>query len=163
MPRLVEWDGLQFRLRGDRLAEMAGEEIVKSGAPVSSLTLLFEEDLLRIHGKIRKAIAIPFTVEIRRIDAFERSVRVFLHHASAFGIPLPTFLVTLVQHKLQEHELTYEPESRSFLVRLDRFLPSFLDVTLAEVRLVAGGVLLRVGAGGADPPPSGGTNAVGSR
>ena len=151
--RLIEWSSFEFLVRGERIAEMVGHEIERMNAPISALTLQFNRGLLRIDGRIRKTIGIPFTVEIHHVHADGTMVQVFLQRASAFGIPLPTFLLGLVRQHLAAHEVEYDPESRSFRVRLDRFLPPFADVQLADVQLIEGAIAIRLGPGGADPPP----------
>jgi hypothetical protein len=150
--RLIVWDNLHFRLQGARIAEIVGREIEKMKAPISMLTLQFSEGLLKIDGKIRQAIGIPFTVEIDRIEPLGTTLQIFLRRASAFGLPLPTFLLGLIRERLAAQEVEYDHPSRSFRVRLDRFLPPFADVQLIDVQLIAGGIAVRLGPGGADPP-----------
>ena len=37
----------------------------------------------------------------------------------------------------------------TFVIELDRFLPTFVDVEIREIRIVDGGLALQIGAGGA--------------
>lgn len=157
LPRLVQWASLEFRISGERIARLVGEEIAKQKAPVTNLEFEFADDLIRVDGRIRKAIAIPFTVEVVRIGVEGSVVRVPLHKAAAFGIPIPSFLMTIAQFWLHSSEVTYASETKSVLIKLDRFLPPFADVTIEQIRPVAGGIAVRLGPGGADPPASGGT------
>lgn len=157
LPRLIQWSTLEFRVSGERIARLAGEEIAKQNAPVSHLELEFAEDLIRVDGRIRKAIAIPFTIEVVQITTEQNRVRIPLHKASAFSIPIPSFLMTIAQFWLHSSEISYDSASKAILVKLDRFLPPFADVTIDQIRPVAGGIAVRLGPGGADPPTAGGT------
>ena len=154
MHRFVEWDNFEFRVSGEKIAGLVGREIEKMNAPVAQLTLEFGRGLLKIDGRIRKAIGIPFSIEIPHIHAEGHLVQIFLQRASAFGIPLPTFLLGLIRERLAEKEVEYDAATRSFRVRLDRFLPPFIDVNLTDVQLIEGGIAVRLGAGGADLPPT---------
>lgn len=151
-PRLVEWQQIDLMLRGERIAQIAGEEIVRRRAPVSHLAFEFHPGLMLVEGKIQKGFGIPFTVEINRIEASGTMLRVPLARASAFGIPLPMVLLKIAQMFLPPGDIELDQPTGAFLVRLDRFLPPFLDVRVAEVRLVAGGIAVKLGPGGADPP-----------
>jgi hypothetical protein len=41
------------------------------------------------------------------------------------------------------------------VVSLDRFLPTFVDADIREIRIIDGGLAVTLGEGGADLPPSG--------
>ena len=156
-PRLVQWNQLDFRISAERVVPMIGEEIVRSGAPISELHFEFHDGLLRIEGKVRKAISIPFTVEIEHVEPNGHSIAIPLRKAAAFGIPLPGLLLSVAQSFLKSNEVAYDSNARAFIVRLDRFLPPFVDVDIQQIRLVAGGIAVRLGPGGVDPPrPRGG-------
>jgi hypothetical protein len=152
-PRLVNWQKIELTLRGERIAALVGEEIRRRAVPITQLTLQFDEGSLLAEGKLQKGFGIPFTVLIRRIDASGHLIRIRLDRTTAFGIPLPSVLLKIAQTFIPPGEIRWDEASQSFEVRLDRFLPSFIDVDLSEVRLIAGGVSVRLGAGGADPPP----------
>jgi hypothetical protein len=158
MSRLIEWDRLHLRLTAEKLVPMIGAAVLKSGAPVSQLSFGFAENLIRVEGKIQKGIAIPFTIEISDIETEGKSALIPLKKASAFGIPLPSFLVSIAQFWLHSDEITYDAPSRSLRVQLDRFLPPFTDVDIQAIRPFDGGIAVILGAGGADlpegtPPP----------
>jgi hypothetical protein len=152
LPRLIQWNVLDFKISGERIARIIGEEIEKRKAPVSELELEFADDLFRIDGKIKKAIAIPFTIEILSFHVEGTVLRVPLHRAAAFGIPIPSFLMTIAQFWLPAADLSYDSAAKTILVKLDRFLPPFVDVKIEQIRPVSGGIAVRLGPGGADPP-----------
>lgn len=158
LPRLIQWDVLDFKISGERIARIIGEEIEKRKAPVAQLELEFARDLFRIDGKIRKAIAIPFTIEIVSFAVEGTMLRVPLHRAAAFGIPIPSFLMTIAQFWLKSDEVMFDSATNTISVKLDRFLPPFVDVKIEQIRPVSGGIAVRLGPGGADPPASGGTD-----
>lgn len=152
-PLLVRWEQIDLLVSGERLAEIAGREIAARAIPVTQLTLQFDPGALRADGRLQKGISIPFTVVIDRIDAAGTELRIHLARASAFGIPLPTILLNIAQQFMPPGDVAFDSATQSFAVRLDRFLPPFVQATIAAVRLIAGGVAVQLGPGGADPPP----------
>lgn len=149
--RLVEWDGLDVRIDGDKIRAMvAGFRL----HPIEKLDLQFTNGLLRVSGVVRKFLAVPFSAEIREIEAKGRSVRVPLRAAAAFGgIPIPQFLFGLVKGQLPATLVRFE-EPATFIVSLDRFLPSFVDIELQKIWIIDGGLAVTLGRGGADLPAS---------
>lgn len=162
--RLVEWDSLDLRLSGSRLQAIAESLLQRVGAPVQELQLSFRDGELRVSGKARKAVAIPFQLAVRRIHAVGRTITFSLEDMSAFGfLPLPAFLMRLVGNRVTDEGVTFNAEKNVVVVRLDRFLPTFVDVEVTEIHIIDGGIAVRLGRGGADMPvPSGGDswNAV---
>lgn len=149
--RFVEWDGLEVRIDGEKIRAMVATFPL---APIERLDLQFTNGLLRVSGIVRKFVAVPFSAEIREIEANGRTVRVPLRAASAFGgIPIPQFLFTLIKGQLPAALVRYE-EPATFVVSLDRFLPSFVDVDLQKIWIIDGGLAVTLGRGGADLPTS---------
>jgi hypothetical protein len=145
--RLVEWDSLEIRVNGDRLNEMAAKFRVD---PIERMTLRFSNGLLRVEGTVRKFISIPFTIEIKQIVAAGMTVRVPVSGAATFrGIPIPRFLFSLVQGRLPKDLMRFE-EPATFVLSLDRFLPTFVSADIREIRIIDGGLAVKLGAGGAD-------------
>jgi hypothetical protein len=150
MNRFITWDRLDVRVDGAKLAAL-----VPVVPPIERIGLRFSDGLLRVDGVLRKFVAVPFTVEIREIIADGRAVRVPLSSAAAFGgIPIPQFLFGLVKGRLPADLVRLEPPA-TLVVSLDRFLPTFVDADIREIRIVDGGLAVTLGAGGADLPPSG--------
>jgi len=153
MPRFIAWDQLHVRVDGAKLAALVRERALVP--PIERIDLRFSDGLLRVEGALRKFIRVPFAVEIREVVADGHGIRVPLSSASAFGgIPIPQFLFGLVKGRLPADLVRLEPPA-TLVVSLDRFLPTFVDADVREIRIVDGGVAVALGAGGADLPPSG--------
>jgi len=149
MQRFVEWDELQVRVSGAKLASL-----VPAPPPVERLTLTFTDGLLRVEGSIRKFLSVPFSVDIREMIATGKTIRVPLGTATAFGgIPIPQFLFGLVKNRLPRDLVTMELPA-TLVVSLDRFLPNFVDAEVREIRIINGGLAVTLGRGGADLPPA---------
>jgi hypothetical protein len=149
MVRFVEWDSLEVRVNGDKLNAFVQTMRV---APIERLALDFQNGLLRVTGSVRKFISVPFSVDIRQIEARGRTVRVPLRSASAFGgIPIPQFLFGLMKSRLPPNLVQYENPA-TLVVSLDRFLPMFIDAEIQKVWIIDGGLAVTLGRGGADLP-----------
>jgi hypothetical protein len=149
MVRFVEWDSLEIRVNGDKLNAFVQAMRV---APIERLALDFQNGLLRVSGSVRKFISVPFSVDIRQIEARGRTVRVPLRSASAFGgIPIPQFLFGLMKSRLPPNLVQYENPA-TLVVSLDRFLPTFIDAEIQKVWIIDGGLAVTLGRGGADLP-----------
>lgn len=150
MNRFIEWDRLDVRVDGAKLAAL-----VPAVPPIERIALRFSDGLLRVEGVVRKIIAVPFSVEIRELIPSGRTIRIPLSSASAFGgIPIPQFLFGLIKGKLPADLVVLDPPA-TLVVSLDRFLPTFVDADVREIRIVDGGLAVMLGAGGADLPISG--------
>lgn len=151
MQRFISWDQLEVRVDGAKLNTLAASYRVD---PIERMELQFFNGLLRIVGSIRKFIIVPFTVDIREIRASGRTVHVPVASASAFGaLPIPQFLFGLARNRLPADLVRYE-EPATFVVSLDRFLPSFVDADIQKIWIIDGGLAVTLGRGGADLPPS---------
>jgi len=151
MQRFISWDQLDVRVDGAKLNALAASFRVD---PIERMELQFFNGMLRIAGTIRKFISVPFTVDIKEIRASGRTVHVPVASASAFGaLPIPRFLFGLVQDRLPADLVRYE-EPATFVVSLDRFLPSFVDADIRKIWIIDGGLSVTLGRGGADLPPS---------
>lgn len=153
MPRLVEWKGLELTLRGDRIAAMIGEGIEAKKAPITSLFLEFRDGELMIEGKAKKGLTIPFEAKIRSIRPDGAWLRIRIDEASAFGLPVPAFLQKFVEGAVKDGSVRYDPEANELMVDLGRRIPAFLDVAIESVAITKEGIVIRLGAGGADIPP----------
>ncbi len=150
MPRFVEWDSMGVRVSGEKLNELMRSVRV---SPIERLELQFFNGLLRVEGSVRKFVSVPFVLEIREIIAASTTVRVPVRSATAFGgIPIPRFLFALAQGQLPRDFVTFE-EPATFVVSLDRFLPSFITADVQRIWIIEGGLAVTLGRGGADLPP----------
>lgn len=150
--RLVQWNGIELYLDCRRLTVEAQRQAAAANAPVSDLRVVCAPDELTIRGRVHKFVTVPFQISIRWIEVIAaRRIRIHLDHASAFGIPLPTLLVGLAEKKMPDL-VAWDASTHSLVVDLDRILPPFVDVEVADVRLASGAVVIILGAGGADLP-----------
>jgi hypothetical protein len=150
--RLIEWNELNLEVRAERLERLAAQKIAESGAPIRDLSMRFYDSLLEVHGKLRRGISVPFRVEIRRIEVEGREVVVFIDSISAAGLPVPTLLGRLVEQTVAGGIVRIDGSGPTVHIRLDRILPSSVDVQIESIRITGEGLLVKLGRGGADPP-----------
>jgi len=151
--RFIEWDSIDVRVDGTKLGEMAREMVAREPM-IERIGLRFTNGLLRVEGKIRKVISIPFTVEITRFETSGTTVRVPLARISAGPLPIPTLLVGLVRDRFPKELVKYE-EPATLVLSLDRFLPPFVSADIQKIWIIDGGLAVTLGRGGADLPAGG--------
>lgn len=143
---------MQLLIDGDRLSGIVAEQAAASRAPVSHLRVDCRPGDIRLTGKAHKFLTVPFEISVRRIDPIgPTTLRVELDRASVFGIPLPNLLVSMVESKLPSL-VRWDAATDALIVELDRILPPFVSVQIAEVVAVDGGIVVILGPGGANPP-----------
>lgn len=161
MPRFIEWDAIEVRVNGERINELVRTTLAGQ-KELEQIELQFRNGLLRVVGSIRKFISVPFSVDVTEMRASGTTVRVPLRGAAAFGgIPIPQFLFGLAKSRLPRDLVSFEPPA-TFVVSLDRFLPTFVSADIQKIWIIDGGLAVTLGRGGADlpePPPTGETNA----
>ena len=149
MAHLIEWDTLEIRVNGDRLNEVVASLRVD---PIERITLVLTNGLLRVEGSIKKVISLPFTLDVAELNPSGTVVRVPVKSASAFGkVPIPRFLFSLVQGKLPKDLITFE-DPATFVISLDRFLPTFVTADIQKIWIIDGGLAVTLGRGGANLP-----------
>jgi len=150
--RFIEWDSLDVRVDGTKIAAMAREMIAKDPM-IERLDLRFTNGLLRVEGSVRKFISIPFTVDITNIGASGTTVRVPLGRITAGPVPIPSLLIGLVRSRFPA-DVGFE-EPATLVVSLDRFLPPFVAADIQKIWIIDGGLAVTLGRGGADLPEGG--------
>ncbi|HYI10122.1 MAG TPA: hypothetical protein VEK57_13765 [Thermoanaerobaculia bacterium] len=150
--KFIEWDALEFRVSGEKLAAMA-REMTARDPMIERLDLQFTNGLLRVQGAVRKFILIPFTVEITQFITAGTTVRVPLARMSAGPIPIPTLLVGLLRRKFPA-DVGFE-DPATMVLSLDRFLPPFVSADIQKIWIIDGGLAVTLGRGGAEPPTGG--------
>ena len=153
MRHFIEWDNLDVRVSGEKIAAMAREMVAKEPM-IESLDLKFTNGLLRVSGVAKKFIRVPFTVDITEFRAQGTTVRVPLARISAGPLPVPTLLVGLLRQKFPKELVTYE-EPATLVMSLDRFLPPFVAADIQKIWIIDGGLAVTLGRGGADLPTGG--------
>jgi hypothetical protein len=152
MKRFVEWDSIDVRVNGEKVAALAREMVARDPA-IEKLELHFSNGLLRVVGSVRKFISVPFTVEITRFEAKGTTVRVPLARIMAGPLPVPTLLVGLLRQRFPS-DVRYE-DPATLVLSLDRFLPSFVSADIQKIWIIDGGLAVTLGRGGADLPTEG--------
>lgn len=160
--RLIQWDRIEVRISGEKIAAMAGEIIREKQIPIQELHFTFGDGELVVEGKARKGISIPFRAVIDRIESTGNRISVHLRDLATFGfLPVPKLLMQLVQQNLKHPLLSFDAQRNVVELPLDRLLPSFVDVEVREVHIIRGGIGVVLGEGGADPPiPMGGSHGA---
>ena len=153
MKRFIEWDSIDVRVDGEKVAAIA-KQVVAAEPMIERLELRFSNGLLRVEGAIRKFISVPFTVDITRFEASGTTVRVPLARISAGPLPVPTILVGLVRDRFPKDLVRYE-EPATLVLSLDRFLPPFVSADIQKIWIIDGGLAVTLGRGGADLPTGG--------
>jgi hypothetical protein len=103
--------------------------------------------------KIQKGFSIPIRCTIRRILAEGKTLRIVVESLSTLGsIPLPKNLLRLVDDLKLPEGLSFDAEKLTLTVRIDKFLPPYLDITVKAVRFIPGGLALHLGEGTGDIP-----------
>lgn len=150
--RLIQWNDMRLLVSARRIEGIARQKIREQQIPVRDVEMRFHDSLLEITGKLAKMIPLPFRVEIRQIDVEGGDVVVRLDRVSAAGLPVPMFLGKLFERQAAGGNVVIEGEGPAIRIRVDRFLPPFVDATIREVRISGEGIVAILGAGGADPP-----------
>lgn len=149
MRRFIEWDSLQVRVDGEKIAALA-RELVAADPMIERISLEFRNGLLRVEGAVRKFIVIPFTVDITHFETHGTTVRVPLGRMTAGTLPLPSLLVGLLRRQFPA-EVGYEPPA-TLVLSLERFLPPFVEADIRKIWIIEGGLAVTLGRGGADIP-----------
>ena len=153
LEHLVEWDQLDFRVRGSRVQELTTDLLQQKGLPVSDLRLEFLEARLEVSARIKKGLSIPFSFTVSTIRITGKTLQVPLENVTTFGIlPIPKVLFRLIGELNLPDGITLNLETLTLTVWLDQLLPRFIDLTLESIRLIPGGLAVRLGRGGADFP-----------
>src|SRR5688572_24869987 len=114
MPHLVEWDRIDVRIRGDRLAAIVGDVVRQKKLPIESLALEFLDGVLRVEGKVRKTVSVPFRLAVPAIHVVDGTARLEIREISSFlGIPVPRFLLGLIEDRTRSGGVSYDSQTRS--------------------------------------------------
>ena len=150
---LVEWDSVFLRISGRKVQKAISELLRKEPSQVSDISLEFLEGKILVSARIQKGVSIPVKCTISRITAVGKKLEAVVENVSAFGVlPIPRFLFSMPSLKGLPQGITFDPETLTVFVNLQRFLPPFIDLNIESIRIIPGGVAVHLGAGGADIP-----------
>ncbi len=155
---LLNWDGFTVRVDGGRVNEMA--HLQAKGA-VEDLRIAFLRGRIHISGKKKVAfVSVPFSADVSAISVEGKTIVVPVTNVAHIPTPLLSGLLlpvvrNLLSSKMPGDAVTLRPPL-TLLIRLDRFLPNFVDVQIETIDIIEGGLAVRMGPGGATPPPPGG-------
>jgi len=153
LDHLVEWDLIDVRVRGARIQQIVAAAIREKGAPVSDFLLEFLDGELRVSAKIQKGFSIPIRLTIRTIDVTGSQVRIPLEQVSAFGLlPVPKLLFHAVGQRGLPEGIKLDAETMTVSISLERFLPPFVMADIEHIRVIQGGLAVRLGKGRAAIP-----------
>lgn len=151
--RLFEWDRLEVRILGSRIVGLAREAIRGSGAPIELQQVDFGDGDAEISGIVRKGFSVPFRFHLRTISVAGRTLRLPIEQLTVAGfLPVPALLFRLAEEFGTVDGVAIDPEQKTVVVSMDRFLPEFLDIEIEDLRIIRGGVRVTLGRGGADLP-----------
>ena len=147
---LVEWEHIDLRISGWKLHEKASELLHSKRAPVTDLKLDFLEGSILVAAKVQKGIPVSVQFKVVDIIATGTTLEVRIDSVSTFGIlPVPKLLFRMVGELNLPDGLSFDAETMKLVIRLDRLMPEFVDLTVDAVRMIEGGLVMRLGKGGA--------------
>jgi hypothetical protein len=150
---LVEWDQIFLRISGRKLQDTVARLLLEKRLPVADVELNFREGCLVAAAKIQKGLSIPIRCTSYEIRAEGRTLRVVLENLSTFGsLPLPKKLLRLVDDLKLPDGISFDAETMTVAVSIDKFLPPYLDLTVKAIRFINGGLALHLGEGNVDIP-----------
>jgi hypothetical protein len=109
-------------------------------------------------------LIVPIKLTVRKITASGKTLRVVLDDVATFGVlPIPKLLFQIIGSRRLPGGLGFDPKTLTLTISLERFVPSFVDITLEDIQVIRGGICVRLGRGGADPPSRGVRSPTNSR
>jgi hypothetical protein len=140
MTPLVSWDGISIRVDGARVNALARQQVA---GQLDDLTLTFRAGQIHVAGRRKVGIIpLPFFADINSIAVEGKSVVV--------PVSIPAIVAPVIRAIAAAKVppfVTVRPPL-TFVVQLDRFLPSFVDVQIREIRIIDGGLAVNIGPGG---------------
>jgi hypothetical protein len=153
LEHLVEWDQIFLRISGRKLQDTIARLLLEKRLPVSDVEFTFGDKRLVVAAKIQKGLSIPIRCTIREILAEGTTLRLVIENVSTFGsLPLPKNLLRLAYDLKLPDDISFDAEAMTVTVRIDKFVPQYLALTVKAIRLIPGGIALQLGEGNADIP-----------
>lgn len=138
---IASWDAIAVRVDGARVNALARERVA---GQLDDINITFRAGSMRIAGRKKVAIVpVPFSAEINSIQVDGKNLVVPVSGIPSILLPI---LRGIVAAKVPPGVSIHPPFT--FVVELDRFLPTFIDVQIREIRIIDGGLAVNVGPGG---------------
>jgi hypothetical protein len=154
---LIEWDQLHLRIRGERVQQIVVAMAQAQHWPVSDIGFEFLDGELRVSAKVHKGISVQARFSVDTIKVLHKTLEVPIKNLTAFGglLPVPKFLFRLIGTAGLPDGITFDIETLTMFVDLEKLLPRSVDLNVEAVRIIPGGAAVALGSGGADLPSTG--------
>ena len=148
---LVEWEQIDLRLSGWKLQEKANQELTRTRLPVSDVRLEFRDGSIGVALKIQKGIAIPVRCAVTGIEVRRSRIEIRIERVSTFGVlPIPGSLFRFVGEMNLPDGVRFDSAEMKIVLELSKLVPGVVDLTVERVRIIEGGLVVRLGQGGID-------------
>lgn len=134
---LVSWEPISLRIDGARANELARKE-----AP--DVRIDFHDGRIHVSGR---RFLVPYSADIRQIDIRGKTIVVPVTGLGVANLFLGT-IRKVIASRIPHDGVTVQPPL-TFIIQLDRFLPSFVELDVREIRMIEGGLAVKLGPGGA--------------
>jgi len=137
----VSWDAISLRIDGARVNDFVRE---RAAGQVDDIHLTFRSGNIHVAGRKKVGfVPIPFFADVNAIHVNGRTIVV-----PVLILPLAAPILRGIVATRIPPGVTIQPPF-TFVIELDRFLPTFVDVEIREIRIIDGGLTLQIGPGGA--------------
>ena len=147
---LVEWEHIDLRISGCKLQQNAAKLLHDKQAPFTDLKLDFLDGSILVAVKVQKGIPVTVQFRVAEITARGTTLEIKIDNVSTFGIlPIPKLIFRLVGELNLPDGLSFDADTMKVVIHLDRLLPALMEVTVDTIRMIEGGLVVRLGEGGA--------------
>jgi len=149
--RPIAWDAVSLRVDGLRVNDFVRAQ---AAGQIDDINITFTEGNIHIAGRKKVSfVPIPFVADVNGISIEGQTVVV---PVSILPIAAP-ILRGLIATKIPPG-VTIRPPF-TFVIEVERFLPTFVDVQIREIHIIDGGLAISLGPGGALGNGNGNTTA----
>jgi hypothetical protein len=139
--RPIQWDAVSLRVDGLRVNDFVRAQ---AAGQIDEINITFREGNIHVAGRKQLGfVPIPFFADVNGIFVEGRTIVV---PVSILPIAAP-ILRGIVASKIPPG-VTIRPPF-TFVIEVERFLPTFVDVRIREIRIIDGGLAISLGPGGA--------------
>jgi hypothetical protein len=139
--RPIRWDSISLRIDGLRVNDFVREQ---AAGQIDDINITFNEGNIHVAGRKQVGILpIPFFADVNGIFVEGRTVVV---PVSILPIAAP-ILRGIIASRIPPGVSIRPPFT--FVIEVERFLPTLIDVEIREIRIIDGGLEIALGPGGA--------------